>query len=164
MVHTLKREQKIRRPLREVFAFFERPENLARITPESLGFQILTPPPIVMRTGTLLDYKIRILGFPVRWRTLITTYSPPFRFVDEQLRGPYDFWHHTHSFEEIPEGTLMRDEVRYQLGMGPLGALMHRLYVAKSLNQIFEFRARVIGKFFDEAGVSEAVGQARGPQ
>ena len=148
MKHVLRREQIVQKPLREVFDFFERPENLSRITPASLGFSILTPGPIVMRVGTLLDYQIRLLGIPVRWRTLITAYDPPFRFTDEQLRGPYDFWHHTHTFEEISGGTRLRDEVHYAMGMGPLGGLLNTLYVKRSLARIFDHRAAVIADYF----------------
>jgi ligand-binding SRPBCC domain-containing protein len=130
----------------EVFAFFESAENLAHITPPSLGFRILTPAPITMKVGTVIDYTIRWLGIPVRWRTLITTYQPPDLFVDEQIRGPYSLWHHTHRFEDVPEGTLMNDEVHYCLPFGPIGDLTHGLVVKRRLGYIFDYRAMVIGK------------------
>lgn len=147
-VHTLFRRQLVPTPLEEVFAFFSRPENLERITPPDLGFQILTPSPIAMREGAVIDYAIRIGPFPTRWTTLITTYEPPHRFVDLQLRGPYAYWHHTHSFEETPDGTLLTDEVRYALPFGPLGEIARELAVERQLEYIFRERSRVIESLF----------------
>ncbi len=147
-VHTLFRRQLVTTPLPEVFEFFSRPENLERITPPDLGFQILTPSPIAMREGAVIDYAIRIGPFPTRWTTLITTYEPPHRFVDLQLRGPYAYWHHTHSFEETPDGTLLTDEVRYALPFGPLGEIVRELAVERQLEYIFRQRSRVIESLF----------------
>ncbi|MBD3332299.1 CDP-paratose 2-epimerase, partial [candidate division GN15 bacterium] len=102
-VYTLKREQLIRRPRQDVFQFFERPENLEEITPGNMGFVILTPRPILMRAGAVLDYTVRVLGVRIRWTTLIESYDPPERFTDVSIKGPYSFWHHTHTFEEVSE-------------------------------------------------------------
>jgi len=146
----LKREQEIARPLKEVFAFFEKPENLAKITPPSLGFKILTPLPIEMREGALIDYTVNVFGLPQRWTTLITAYDPPHRFVDTQIKGPYDFWHHTHTFKEIDAGTLITDEVRYVLPFGLLGELAHIFVIEGQLRHIFNYRAQVIEKIFSE--------------
>jgi len=143
-IYTLKRRQTFELPRREVFEFFEKPENLERITPDSVGFNILTPRPIKMKAGTVLDYTIRVLGLPVRWTTLICEYEPPGRFADVALRGPYSFWHHTHTFEEDGGVTVMTDEVRYALPFGPIGRLVHSLWVRRQLDYIFDFRARVI--------------------
>jgi ligand-binding SRPBCC domain-containing protein len=135
-------------PPDEAFRFFDRPENLAEITPAELGFRILTPSPIAMKEGALIDYTIRVLGMPVRWTTLITSYNPPRGFVDQQLRGPYSFWHHTHAFRAVDGGTEMADTVRYLLPFGPLGALAHAVAVRRQLENIFEHRSRVIaGRF-----------------
>jgi len=147
-VFTLRREQLIPGTRAEVFAFFERPENLARITPENLGFVILTPSPIQMRTGAVIDYTIGLFGLRLHWRTLITGYEPPLRFADVCLKGPYAFWHHTHSFHEAPGGTLMVDEVRYCLPFGWVGRLAHNLWVRRQLQTIFDFRAKVIAGEF----------------
>lgn len=148
-MHILRREQWVKTPLEEVFAFFARPENLAEITPGSMGFCILTPSPIEMKEGALIDYTIGLLpGLRMHWRTLITSYRPPHRFVDEQLKGPYTFWHHTHSFEARDGGTLLRDEVRYVLPFGPLGRLLHRLMIRRRLEEIFDHRAEVIAERF----------------
>lgn len=146
--HTLERSQVIPRPLREVFAFFASPENLAKITPGTVGFEILTPSPIVMQTGAVIDYTIRVFGIRQHWTTLITDYTPPHGFVDVQLKGPYRFWHHTHRFEEVAEGTRVIDRVRYVLPFGPLGRLVHAAFVRRQLDGIFDFRRLAIEEYF----------------
>jgi len=143
-VYDLRRRQLIPLPLDQVFLFFERPENLSRLTPPSLGFQILTPPPIQMKSGCLVDYTVRVLGLPVRWTTLITEYDPPRRFVDVQLKGPYSYWHHTHEFEAVEGGTMMTDTVRYVLPFGWLGGVAHALFVRRQLRRIFDYRSEVL--------------------
>lgn len=152
-IYTLKRRQLLPRPAREIFKFFERPENLESITPSSVGFVILTPRPIRMQVGTVLDYTIKILGLPVRWTTLIQSYDPPESFVDVAIRGPYSFWHHTHTFEETDEGTIMTDEVRYALPFGWIGRIAHGLWVRRQLNSIFDYRARVISEILSVAKI-----------
>ncbi|PKK83218.1 MAG: CDP-paratose 2-epimerase [candidate division Zixibacteria bacterium HGW-Zixibacteria-1] len=149
-VFNLEREQFIDCPLRDVFAFFERPENLSKITPPSLGFKILTPGPIRMKQGALIDYTIRLLRIQLHWRTLISSYEPPHLFIDEQLKGPYALWHHTHRFAEKDGGTLITDKVRYALPFGFLGHLMHRFIVKGQLDRIFDYRASVIKKMFEK--------------
>ncbi len=125
------------RPRAEVFSFFADAHNLETITPPWLNFEVLTPAPIAMRPGALIDYRIRIHGVPVRWRTEISEWHPPYQFVDEQLRGPYKLWHHTHTFEERDGGTLCADRVRY---WPRGGALMNRLFVRRDVGKIFQFR------------------------
>lgn len=132
----------------EVFDFFARPENLGRITPSWLDFRILTPSPVPMRQGAIIDYRIGLGGMPTRWRTVISTHEPPERFVDEQLRGPYDFWHHTHEFETVPGGTLLRDRVVYDPPFGILGRIAHALLIRRQLERIFTHRHRVIAERF----------------
>lgn len=124
-----------------VFAFFASAENLAKITPPELGFVITTPLPIVMREGTLIDYRIKVWGVPLSWRTRITSWDPPAEFADEQLVGPYRRWIHTHRFREVPGGTAMDDEVRYALPFGLLGAVGLPL-VRRQLRHIFDYRER----------------------
>lgn len=139
-MYELSRETHLELPIDQVFSFFENPENLARITPPKLGFNILTPTPIEMKSGALIDYTMKVMGLPIHWTTLIAEYKPPYRFVDVQLKGPYQFWHHTHTFEETDRGTLMRDNVRYTLPFGPFGRIAHKLFVQKQLRQIFDHR------------------------
>jgi hypothetical protein len=149
--HVLDSEQFVPRPRPEVFAFFSEPENLGTITPPWLEFRILTPSPVPMRQGALIDYLIRLGPLPTRWRTLITSYDPPRGFVDEQLQGPYSFWHHTHTFEEAIGGTLIRDRVLYVLPFGVLGRIVERLLIRRQLRAIFAHRQRVIAARFGAA-------------
>jgi len=146
--YVLKRSQLVPAPIEQVFPFFETPENLETITPPQLGFTIITPRPLEMRQGALFDYVVKLRGLPQRWTTLITKHDPPYKFVDVQLRGPYSFWHHTHTFEDLGEQTRINDEVRYILPFGPLGRLAHWLLVRRDLEHIFDYRAQVIAAEF----------------
>lgn len=139
--YLIEREQWLARPIEEVFAFFGDATNLEAITPAWLRFSVITPAPIAMAAGTLIQYKLRWHRMPLWWTTLIEAWEPPHRFVDTQLRGPYRLWHHTHTFEEHLGGTLIRDKVRYQLPLGRLGAALHRLGVRRDLEAIFDARA-----------------------
>ncbi len=147
-MHDLHSEQFVAADIAQVAEFFAQPENLARLTPDWLGFRILTPAPIAMRESALIDYEIRLGPLPMRWRTLITSYDPPHLFVDEQLSGPYSFWHHTHTFEAVAGGTMIRDHVRYLLPFGALGSLVQRLVVRRQLEAIFRHRAQAIAAVF----------------
>ncbi|HEY8548331.1 MAG TPA: SRPBCC family protein [Vicinamibacterales bacterium] len=131
----------IPRPLPEVFAFFAEAANLDRITPPWLRFRIETPMPIALAPGTTIDYRLRLNGIPVRWRTEITEWNPPYGFVDEQRRGPYRWWIHAHRFRPHEEGTEIEDEVDYSPRGG---ALIHALFVAPRLRRIFRYRDAAI--------------------
>jgi ligand-binding SRPBCC domain-containing protein len=133
------------RPPEEVFPYFGDAANLEALTPPWLSFQILTPLPLAMQKGALLNYSLRLHGFPIRWRTEITAWEPPHRFVDEERRGPYRLWVHEHTFEEIPGGTLAADRVRYAV---VFGRLTNRLLVARDLRKIFEYRNQKIQEVF----------------
>jgi ligand-binding SRPBCC domain-containing protein len=149
-IYTLKQKQVLSRPLKEVFAFFARPENLQQITPPELGFQIITPSPIVMEKGSLIDYQIRLSGLPFRWRTLISSYNPPHEFVDEQIKGPYSFWHHRHQFYAEGDETVIEDTVTYTIPFGILGRIVHTLFIRAKLRKIFEYRKAIIERWFAE--------------
>ena len=127
-----------------MFDFFAKAENLERITPPFLQFHIKTPEPIQMRKGALIDYTLRIHGIPALWKTEIAEWDPPYRFVDRQLKGPYKLWHHTHTFTEQAGGTMMVDEVRYEVPLGPLGDIVHALFVRKDVANIFRYRNATI--------------------
>jgi len=129
----------------EVFPFFADARNLSEITPPWVQFQVLTPAPIVMQPGALIDYRIRVHGLPIRWRTEITEWDPPHRFVDVQLRGPYTLWHHTHMFEEQDGGTLCIDKVTYRPRGG---AIINRLFVRKDVQRIFAYRRKRLLELF----------------
>ena len=141
----LETSTRLRRPVPQVFAFFADAGNLERITPPELAFRILTPTPIDIGADTLIDYRLRLFGVPFGWRTRISVWEPPDRFVDEQLRGPYRRWVHTHTFEVCDQGTLMTDRVEYRLPGHPLAAPVLPL-VRRQLDRIFRYRARVIGE------------------
>lgn len=148
MTYHLERELFIARPRGEVFAFFADAGNLERVMPPHLRFQVLTPKPIRMRTGTLIDYELRLYGVRVQWQSLIEAFEPPSFFIDTQLRGPYQRWHHRHEFAEILDGTQIWDRVEYELPFGPVGALVHGLFVRKSVEEIFDYRNATIARIF----------------
>jgi ligand-binding SRPBCC domain-containing protein len=146
--HVLERVQYVDRPLEEVFAFFAEARNLERLTPAWLSFEVLTPAPIAMQTGTRIEYRLRLHGFPMRWVSLIESWEPGNGFVDRQIRGPYKLWHHTHEFEPLGSGTLVRDRVRYAIPFGLLGDLVRLLLVGRDLERVFAFRRAAISKVF----------------
>jgi hypothetical protein len=144
--HTLRRSQRLPGDPPEVFEFFADAGNLEAITPPLLRFEIVTPRPIEMRVGTIIEYRLRLHGAPLRWLTRIEEWEPGVRFVDMQLAGPYRLWHHTHEFEPDGRGgTIMRDIVRYALPYWPLGELAMPL-VRRDLDRIFAFRAAEVAR------------------
>ena len=144
-IHVLERRQELPGPPAEVFEFFGDALNLESLTPPWLGFRVTTPSPISMGPGTLIEYRLRLHGLRLRWRTRIEVWEPGRKFVDAQISGPYRLWHHTHDFEPAGEGTLMTDTVRYALPLGPLGELAHAAFVRRDLERIFDFRREAVG-------------------
>jgi ligand-binding SRPBCC domain-containing protein len=140
-------------PLETVFDFFSHARNLERLTPPFLNFHVLTPEPIDMHAGTLIDYKIIIRGIPVRWRTEITRFDPPTIFTDRQLRGPYTLWDHTHTFEALsPTVTRACDIVLYRPKGWVMAPIINRLVVQNDVRKIFAFRRAQMAELFGLAG------------
>lgn len=140
---TLEVETLLPLPLDQVFPFFAEAGNLQRITPPELQFHIETPLPVKMKQGTLLNYRLRLAGVPFRWRSRISVWDPPRRFLDEQLRGPYKEWVHLHTFEETSTGTRIIDRVRYRLPFHPL-SLPAAPLVQRQLHRIFTYREQAV--------------------
>jgi ligand-binding SRPBCC domain-containing protein len=132
-------------PPEKIFGFFSNARNLQTITPDWLDFSILTPGTITMKAGALIDYRLCVHGIPLRWQTEITVWEPPFRFVDEQRRGPYRLWSHEHRFIARDGGTLATDDVRYSM-LG--GRLIERLFVRRDVERIFAFRSEQLKRIF----------------
>lgn len=144
----LSTERRLSVSLERVFAFFAEPRNLERITPPWLRFSIVgTPPPL--EPGALIDYRLRLHGIPIGWRTEITTWEPPFRFVDTQLRGPFRHWVHEHTFLSEGDATVVRDVVDYTM---PLGRAAQRLLVGRDLRAVFGYRHRAVSALLEGNG------------
>jgi ligand-binding SRPBCC domain-containing protein len=143
-----KREIWLPKPVADLFPFFADAQNLETLTPPWVQFKILTPLPIRMHPGALIDYRLRIHGIPVRWQTEITAWEPPFRFVDEQKRGPYRVWIHEHRFVERDGGTLMTDQIRYAVYGG---GLIEKLFVRRDVEKIFDYRNQKMEELFGDS-------------
>ena len=146
--YILERKQIIKRPREKVFAFFADAGNLERITPPELNFKILSPQPIDIKKGALIDYRLKLRGISVPWKTEITEWNPPHSFVDTALKSPYQQWIHLHKFTVSVGGeTIMEDIMRYRLPFEPFGDLTH-FFVKKELNYIFDYRYKAIEEIF----------------
>jgi ligand-binding SRPBCC domain-containing protein len=132
----LRTSQFVARDLETTFAFFADAANLQKLTPPWLDFSITTPQPIAMHEGTLIDYRLKLRGLPIRWRSVISEWNPPHSFVDEQVRGPYTMWRHRHTFTPHRDGTLVADEVRYRV----FGGMLANIFVKRDLAMIFAYR------------------------
>lgn len=161
--YVLRREQIIPAPIDAVFRYFEDPRNLAGITPSWLRFEIVRFSDERVREGSVVEYHIRWLGVRLRWVSRITRWDPPRAFVDEMERGPYGSWHHTHSFEPAEGGVRMTDVIAYEMPAGPLGRLVHALFVRRQLEEIFDYRARRVAERFptDPSGVPSDRGSVK---
>jgi ligand-binding SRPBCC domain-containing protein len=141
----LERSHRVGVTVTQAFDFYGDALNLEPMTPPWLHFEVLTPGPIVLGAGALLDYRLRLHGVPIRWQTRIETWEPPTRFVDTQVTGPYKLWEHTHLFEDEGEGAaVIRDRVRYEIPLGRLGGVADWLFVRRDLRRIFDFRAAAV--------------------
>jgi hypothetical protein len=145
--HRLVREQWIPQSVEEAFSFFSKPENLQTITPDWLDFSIESVSG-ELRTGALIKYRLRWHGLPMRWTSEIEAWDPPYRFIDNQISGPYALWHHEHRLSPKDGGTLITDEVTYALPLGSLGRLVHRLRVRKDVEGIFDYREQRMRELF----------------
>jgi len=144
MTHIFRRETFLPIPLPVVFDFFSRAENLEAITPPWLQFRIETPPPIAMRAGARIRYRLRLHGIPLGWLTEIEKWDPPREFIDLQIKGPYRLWRHRHRFRERDGGTVMEDRIEYALPFGALGRLVNAVWVARDVARIFDYRGQRI--------------------
>lgn len=140
-----KTQQTLDQPISEVFEFFSDAHNLAMITPPWIRFEVLTPAPIQMSPGTLIDYRLRLHGIPIRWQSEITEWNPPHAFADEQRRGPYRYWRHTHTFDETENGVLIGDSVEYAIWGG---GLVNKLLVRRDIEKIFAYRTMQLDEIF----------------
>ena len=131
----------------QVFGFFSDAYQLQTLTPTWLHFVVMTPPPIVLRAGALIDYRLRLRGIPLKWQSRISAWEPPVRFTDEQMRGPYRRWHHEHCFDEVAGGTLCHDVVDYEVYCG---RVIEPLAVRGDLRTIFNFRMAKLRELFPE--------------
>ena len=150
--YLLQTSQLLQGSLSQVFDFFSDAMQLESITPPWLSFHVTTPQPILIQEGTLIDYRLKLHGIPINWQTRIAEWEPPYRFVDEQLKGPYLWWHHEHVFEEVPDGILMTDRVHYGV---PGGGLVHWLLVHRDVQRIFEYRRRRMTELFSQPAACE---------
>lgn len=155
MIHTLDTQIRLPQPRDEVFPFFCDAFNLERITPPELRFRIVTPPPIDMREGARITYRLSLWGVPFRWETLISCWEPPVRFVDEQISGPFRRWVHRHEFVPTPQGTMIYDHVDYELPLSPPGDLFHFL-MRRQLTRIFGYRHEVLHGLFSSDDLPRA--------
>lgn len=154
--HELIFEQWVPRQPDEVFPFFSDARNLEKITPDFLGFQVLDVNPEPVREGTVINYKLTLRGVPLRWQSVIEEWAPGRRFVDRQIRGPYQTWHHTHEFEPARGGTILRDRVRYAVPLGVVGETVAGGFVRRDVERIFEYRhAKIEQMFGSPAGAQD---------
>ncbi len=140
--------QFVARPLSEVFEFFSEAKNLEELTPPWLDFHILKVSTLQIQDQTEIDYRLRIHGLPLHWRSRIERWAPGHEFMDTQLKGPYSKWHHTHRFEEVPGGTLVHDDVEYQIPGGLLGKAALGYFVRRDINRIFSYRRNKVAEIF----------------
>jgi uncharacterized protein (TIGR01777 family) len=146
--HEMAAEQWVDKPVEEVFEFFSNEKNLEELTPPFLNFNIVGKSPGPIQSGTLIDYKLKIHGVSLVWQTRIDEWNVNQKFVDTQLKGPYRKWHHTHTFEKLGSGTLLKDRVFYRLPLGAIGNALAGWRVVGDVSEIFAYRRKKIGEMF----------------
>jgi ligand-binding SRPBCC domain-containing protein len=151
-IWVLRASQTLPRPVDEVFPFFADAHNLEKLTPSFLKFNVLTPRPIDMQSGTQIRYKLKVRGLPIYWKTTILDWDPPRQFVDTQDSGPYALWHHTHIFEPTKDGsaTVCTDTVRYKPKGWFLAGLINKFFVQRDVENIFRYRFDQLDKIFSQ--------------
>jgi ligand-binding SRPBCC domain-containing protein len=148
-MYQLKRKQIVKTDLKTCWDFFSSPQNLKKITPEYMGFNIKYELPEKMYEGLMIEYTVKpVLGIPMTWVTEIKTVKDNLFFVDEQRKGPYKIWHHEHHFKEVDGGIEMTDIVSYEIPLGIIGRLAHSLFVRKKLESIFNYRIQMVDEIF----------------
>ena len=149
-IYTLYREQFLPVSLDTAWQFFSAPGNLSKITPDDMGFTVITQlKDEAIFEGMHIEYRLRPLwGIPMKWITEIGVVQPGVKFVDRQLKGPYSFWEHTHIFKAKGSGVLMIDELKYALPLGIIGQMMHFAIVKKKINDIFNYRSETLSTYF----------------
>jgi len=148
-MHHLIRVQKLPISRDQAWEFFSTPINLKDITPKHMGFKILTDLPEKMYPGLIISYIVKpILGIPLKWHTEITQVKEKDYFVDFQISGPYAIWHHQHHFRDIPGGIEMTDILHYKIPFGFLGRFLQKLFIGKKVEQIFDYRYRILEEQF----------------
>ena len=146
--YTFETQTILNKPIHEVFPFFANAENLDKVTPPWLKFEILTPLPIEMKVGIQVDYRLRLHGLPIRWRSEITEWDPPHKFTDIQIKGPYRFWKHEHLFSAESDRTRMIDQVEYSIPGWIFSPIVHSLFVNHDIEKIFAYREKTFQNIF----------------
>ncbi len=158
-IHTLYKKQVLPISMETAWDFFSSPENLKEITPDNMGFKIISRlEGEKMYPGMIVRYIVTpLLKIPLHWVTEITHVNEPFYFVDEQRFGPYAFWHHQHKFKETADGVEMEDIVNYGLPLGFIGSIAHSLFVRKQLETIFDFRFNILESYFKQRSEASSI-------
>jgi len=148
-IYRLHKTQHLPITIEEAWDFFSNPNNLKKITPPELGLEVKMEVDNKIYDGMIIIYSVNPLPYyKTEWVTEIKHVRGPYRFVDEQVSGPYKFWHHHHSFKESDNGTLVEDLIHYSIPYGYIGKLLNKLYVVKNLNYIFEYRSDALNRIF----------------
>lgn len=144
-VYQIYKKQQIPISLDEAWEFFSSPKNLQEITPDHMGFHIISGADVTMYPGQIIEYTVKpVLGIPMYWMTEIKNVKEKEFFIDEQRYGPYSLWHHKHFFRAIPGGVEVIDQVHYKLPLGFLGTIAHGIFVKKQLEHIFDYRFKIL--------------------